>query len=63
MWNVWDVGYLGCGMFRMWVVWDVECLGCGMFEMWDVDLQYAPDSLDTGKKSTSEELAFHLWVK
>ena len=34
MWDVWDVGCLGCGMFGMWDV------GCGMFaRMWDVDLQ------------------------
>ena len=33
MWDVWDVGCSGCGM------WDV---GCGMFAgMWDVDLQNA----------------------
>ena len=53
MWDVWDVGYLGCGMFEMWDVsevvcsecrifgmwdvWNVGCLGCGMFEMWDVE--------------------------
>ena len=43
MWNVGDVGCLGCGMFGMWNVRDV---GCGMFAvmfagMWDVDLQNA----------------------
>ena len=36
MWDVWDIGCLGCGMFGMWNVWDVGCLGCGMFGMWDV---------------------------
>ena len=45
MWDVRDVGYLGCGMLGMWDVRDVGCLGCsrcGMFAgMWDVDLQNA----------------------
>ena len=36
MWDVWDVGCLGCGMFGMWDVRDVGCSGCGMFGMWDV---------------------------
>ena len=36
MWDVRDVGCVGCGMFGMWDV------GCGMFAgMWDVDLQNA----------------------
>ena len=30
MWDVGDVGCLGCGMFGMWYVEDVGC------EMWDV---------------------------
>ena len=37
MWNVRDVGCWGCGMLRMW---DVQYVGCGMFiGMWDVDLE------------------------
>ena len=41
MWDVWDVGCSGCGMFRMWDVRYVGCLGvgcsgCEMFGMWDV---------------------------
>ena len=36
MWDVRDVGCLGCGMFGMCDVWDVRCWGCGMFRMWDV---------------------------
>ena len=36
MWDVQDVGCLGCGMFGMWDVRDVGCLGCWMFGMWDV---------------------------
>ena len=37
MWNVQDVGCLGCGMLGMWNVRDVEC---GMFAgMWNADLQ------------------------
>ena len=36
MWNVADVGYLGCGMFEICNVQGVRCSGCGMFGMWDV---------------------------
>ena len=36
MWDVWDVGCSGCGMFGMWDVRDVGCSGCGMCGMWDV---------------------------
>ena len=51
MWDVWNVGSSGCGMFRMGDVWDVGCWdmecwgceirdvvcsGCAMFEMGDV---------------------------
>ena len=36
MWDVWDVGCSGCGMFKMWDVQDVRCSGCEMFGMWDV---------------------------
>ena len=46
MWDVEDVGYSGCGMFRMQCsrcgmfgmrdVWDVGCSGCGMLGMRDV---------------------------
>ena len=52
MWDVHDVGCLGCGMlrmldiwdvacsryvmFRVWGVRDVGCLGCGMLEMLDI---------------------------
>ena len=37
IWDVEDVGYLGCGMFGLLDVWDVQC---GMFAgMWDVGLQ------------------------
>ena len=36
MWDVRDVGCLGCGMFGMWDVQDVGCSGCEMFGMWDV---------------------------
>ena len=36
MWDVRDVGCLGCGMFGMWYVRDVGYPGCGMFGMWDV---------------------------
>ena len=38
MWDIGDVGCLGCGMFGMW---DVEDVGCGM---WDADLQNADAS-------------------
>ena len=39
MWDVRDMGCLGCEMFGMWDVRDVRC---GMFAgMWDVDLQNA----------------------
>ena len=39
MWDVRDMGCLGCEMFGMW---DVRDVGCGMFAgMWDVDLQNA----------------------
>ena len=37
MWDVWNVGCLGCGMFGMWDVQDAGCSGCGMFGMWDVE--------------------------
>ena len=33
MWDVQDMGRLGCEMFGMW---DVGCSGCGRFEMWGV---------------------------
>ena len=36
MWDVRDVGCLGCGMLGMCDVRDVGCSGCGMFRMWDV---------------------------
>ena len=39
MWDVRDVGYLGCGMFGMFWMWDVRdfgCSGCRMFGIWDV---------------------------
>ena len=36
MYDVQDVGCLGCGMFEMWDVQDVGCSGCRMFRMWDV---------------------------
>ena len=39
MWDIWDVGCLGCGMFGMWDVRDVGCSECVMFRMfgmWDV---------------------------
>ena len=36
MWDVRDVGCLGCGMSGMRDVRDVGCSGCGMFGMWDV---------------------------
>ena len=36
MWDVGDIGCLGCRMFGMWDFWDVGCLGCGTSEMWDV---------------------------
>ena len=35
-WDAWDVGWSGCGMFRMWNVPDVRCLEYGMFGMWEV---------------------------
>ena len=41
MWNVrdlecsvcWDMGYSGCGMFKIWDTGDVGFLGCEMFSM------------------------------
>ena len=44
MWNVGDVGMLGCWVreiletwiLEMWFVEDVRSLGCGMLWMWDV---------------------------
>ena len=47
MWDILDVGCLGCGMFRMWNVWEMgswgcrmlgikRYLGCGKFGVWDV---------------------------
>ena len=36
MWDVGDVGCSRCGMFRMWDVQDVGSSGCGMCRMWDV---------------------------
>ena len=30
IWDVQDVGCLGCEVFEMWDVRDVECWGCGM---------------------------------
>ena len=42
MWDVGDVGCLGCGMLRIWDVRDVGCSGCGIFGMWDVwDVGYS----------------------
>ena len=57
MWNVQDVGCLGCGIFSIWDVRYVECSGCGMFGMWDVqdvgssgcemwDVIYLPDYIN-----------------
>ena len=40
MWDVWDVGCLGCGMLGMWDVQDMRYSECGMFAgLWDVDLK------------------------
>ena len=36
MWDIRDMGCLGCGIFEMWDVWDIGCLWCVMFGMWDV---------------------------
>ena len=38
IWDVWDVGYLGCEMFkcRMWNVWHVGRLRCGLLGGWDI---------------------------
>ena len=36
MWDNQDMGWSGCGVFRMWNVLYVICLGCEMLGVWDV---------------------------
>ena len=35
MWNIQDVGCLGCQMLRMWDVRDVGCSRCEILRMWN----------------------------
>ena len=36
MWNVGDLGYLGCGILAMYNIYDEGCSRFGMFRIWDV---------------------------
>ena len=65
IWDVWDVGCSGCGMFEIWDVGDVGCSECGMFGMWDVECRMFAGMWDVDFQNTGKNtfISIHFRLK